>query len=109
MQAAAGGVGLETLLPVALDLYHNGHMSLLDVLSKVTHVPARLMGLRAGRLETGARADLILFDPDYAWQVIADDLISKAKNSPFDGRPVQGIAHRTVIDGRTVFRRDVEA
>lgn len=109
MQAAAGGVGLETLLPVALDLYHNGHMSLLDVLSKVTHVPAQLMGLRAGRLEKGARADLILFDPDYAWQVIADDLISKAKNSPFDGRPVQGIAHLTVIDGRTVFRRDVEA
>ncbi len=108
MQAAAGGVGLETLLPVALDLYHNGHMSLLEVLAKITHVPADLMGLRAGRLEKGARADLILFDPDYAWQVIADDLISKAKNSPFDGRPVQGIAFRTVIDGRTVFRREAE-
>ncbi len=106
MQAAAGGVGLETLLPVALELYHNGHLTLLQTLAKVTHVPARLMGLRAGRLEKGAPADFALFDPDYAWQVIADDLISKAKNSPFDGRLVQGIARRTVIDGRTVFRRE---
>jgi dihydroorotase len=106
MQAAAGGVGLETLLPVTLDVYHNGHLSLLDTLAKITHVPAQLMGLRAGRLEKGAKADLMLFDPDYAWQVIADDLISKAKNSPFDGRPVQGIARQTIIDGRTVFRRD---
>jgi dihydroorotase len=106
MQAAAGGVGLETLLSVTLDLYHNGHMSLLDALAKITSAPATLMGLRAGRLEKGARADLMLFDPDTAWQVIADDLISKAKNSPFDGRPVQGVVHRTVIDGRTVFRRE---
>jgi dihydroorotase len=106
MQAAAGGVGLETLLPVTLELYHNGHMSLLDALAKITHKPADLLGLRAGRLEKGARADLMLFDPEYAWQVIADDLISKAKNSPFDGRPVQGIVRRTVIDGRTVFRRE---
>jgi dihydroorotase len=106
MQAAAGGVGLETLLSVTLDLYHNGHMSLLDALTKITSAPANLMGLRAGRLEKGARADFMLFDPDTPWQVIADDLISKAKNSPFDGRPVQGVVHRTVIDGRTVFRRE---
>jgi dihydroorotase len=106
MQAAAGGVGLETLLAVTLELYHNGHLSLLEVLGKLTHAPARLAGLRAGRLEKGARADFMLFDPDHAWQVIADDLISKAKNSPFDGRPVQGIVRRTVIDGRTVFRRE---
>jgi dihydroorotase len=106
MQAAAGGVGLETLLSVTLDLYHNGHMSLLNALSKICCAPANLMGLRAGRLEKGARADFMLFDPDAAWQVIADDLISKAKNSPFDGRPVQGLVHRTVIDGRTVFRRE---
>ncbi len=105
MQAAAGGVGLETLLPIALELFHNGHLSLLQTLAKITDVPARLMGLRAGRLEKGAPADFMLFDPDYAWQVIADDLISKAKNSPFDGRLVQGIARQTVIDGRTVFRR----
>jgi len=106
MQAAAGGVGLETLLSVTLDLYHNGHMSLLDALTKITCAPANLMGLRAGRLEKGSRADFILFDPDAPWQVIADDLISKAKNSPFDGRPVQGLVHRTIIDGRTVFRRE---
>ena len=105
-EAAFGGVGLETLLPVSLELYHNGQMPLLGVLAKLTWAPAELMRLGAGRLEKGAPADLTLFDPDLGWQVDADDLASKAKNSPFDGRPVQGVVRRTVIDGRTVFVRE---
>jgi dihydroorotase len=105
-EAAFGGVGLETLLPVSLELYHNGQMPLLGVLAKLTWAPAELMRLGAGRLEKGAPADLTLFNPDLGWQVDADDLASKAKNSPFDGRPVQGVVRRTVIDGRTVFVRE---
>jgi len=105
-QAATGGVGLETLLPVTLDLYHNGHMSILDALAKVTSAPADLLKLQAGRLEVGAPADFTVFDPERGWQVNADDLASKAKNTPFDGRPVQGTVLRTVIDGRTVYRVD---
>ena len=105
-QAATGGVGLETLLPVTLDLFHNGHLSMLDALAKVTSAPADLLNLRAGRLEAGAPADFTIFDPDRGWQVTADDLASKAKNTPFDGRPVQGTVLRTVIDGRTVYRID---
>jgi dihydroorotase len=81
-------------------------MPLLGVLAKLTWAPAELMRLGAGRLEKGAPADLTLFDPDLGWQVDADDLASKAKNSPFDGRPVQGVVRRTVIDGRTVFVRE---
>jgi dihydroorotase len=104
-EAGFGGVGLETLLPVSLELYHNGHLSLLEVVGKLTQAPANLLRLDAGALKPGAPADLILFDPDRAWQVEADDLASKAKNSPFDGRPVQGRVMRTVIDGRTVFTR----
>ncbi len=104
MQAAFGGVGLETLLAVTLDLYHNGQMSLTDVLAKVTCAPADLLGLPAGRLEKGAAADLALIDPEAGWQVNDSDLASKAKNTPFDGRPVQGKVLRTVIDGRTVYR-----
>ena len=50
--------------------------------------------------------DLTLFDPHLGWQVDADELASKAKNSPFDGRPVQGRVLRTIIDGRTVFEPD---
>lgn len=105
-EAAFGGVGLETLLPISLELYHNGQMPLLDLIAKLTSAPADVMRLDAGRLSKGAPADLTLFDPDQGWQVVADELASKAKNSPFDGRPVQGVVRRTVIDGRTVFVRE---
>ncbi|MBT3765880.1 MAG: dihydroorotase [Rhodospirillaceae bacterium] len=104
--AAFGGIGLETLLSVSLDLYHNGDMELLDVIGRLTSTPADLLGLEAGRLEKGGAADLILFDPDKGWKVDADELVSKSKNSPFDGRPVQGRVIRTVIDGRAVFGAD---
>lgn len=102
-QAAFGGVGLETLLAVTLELYHNGHMPLLDVMRKITDGAADVLGLKAGRLAKGAPADLVLFDVERGWAVDADALLSKSKNSPFDGRPVQGRVLRTVIDGRTVF------
>ena len=105
-QAAPGGIGLNTLLAVSLELHHNGHLSLLEVLKLVTSAPAGLMGLPAGKLEKGAPADLVLFDPDEGWKVDADKLVGKAQNSPFDGRPVQGRVQKTVIDGRPVFEPD---
>ena len=103
-QAESGGVGLETLLAVSLDLYHNGEMSLLEILSKITCAPAKLLKLPAGTLATGASADLMLFDPERGWQIKDVDLASKAKNTPFDLRLVQGVVLRTVIDGRTVYQ-----
>jgi dihydroorotase len=102
-QAAFGGVGLETLLSITLELYHNKHVSLLQALEKVTCNPASIVKLPAGRLEKGAAADLCIFDPDRGWKIDADQLASKSKNSPFDGRLAQGRVLRTVIDGRTVF------
>ncbi len=102
-QAASGGIGLETLLAITLELHHNGHLSLLDALALVTQRPADLMGLKAGRLEVGRPADLVLFEPATGWKIIREELSSKSKNSPFDERPVQGKVKRTVIDGRTVF------
>jgi dihydroorotase len=105
-EAAFGGTGLETLLPVTLELLHNGAMSLIEALSLITAKPATLMNLPAGRLETGAAADLVLFDPDMGWKVTEERLHSKSKNSPFDGRPVQGRVLRTVVDGRAVFVAD---
>ncbi|MEW5729726.1 MAG: dihydroorotase [Pseudomonadota bacterium] len=103
--AEFGGVGLETLLAVTLELVHNGHLGLLDALRLVTCAPADILGLAAGRLKVGAAADLTLFAPDRGWVVEPGRFRSKSKNSPFDGRPVQGMVMRTVIDGRTVFER----
>jgi dihydroorotase len=102
-QAAFGGSGLETLLAVSLDLFHNDQMSLLEVIRRLTVAPAKLLGLEAGKLARGQKADMVLFNPNEGWKVIADRFKSKSKNSPFDGRPVQGRVLRTVIDGRTVF------
>jgi dihydroorotase len=105
-QAAFGGVGLETLLAVSLELFHNDRLSLLEVLRRLTCAPADLFGLPAGRLVRGAAADLCLFDPDRAWRVREYELHSKSKNTPFDYRPVQGRVLLTTVDGRRVFSLD---
>jgi dihydroorotase len=105
--AAFGGIGLETLLPVTLDLVHSGKMTLAGALRLLTSGPADILGLAAGRLKVGASADLVLFDPDRPWVVDAKKFRSKSKNSPFDDLPTRGRVVRTVIDGRTVYRDDV--
>ncbi len=64
------------------------------------------MGLDAGRLAKGAPADLVLFDAERGWKVESDLFLSKSKNSPFDGRPVQGRVRMTVVDGRAVHASD---
>ena len=94
---------MQTLLPLALELVHGGHISLLDLLAKLTVNPARLLGLEAGTLAKGAPADLVLFDLDVPWRISETDLRSKSKNTPFDGRPVQGRVLRTVVAGDTGF------
>ena len=102
-QAAFGAAGLETLLPIALEMHHNGKISLLDLLAKMTVEPAKLLKLEAGKLAPGAPADLIVFDVDIPWMIEASKLRSKSKNTPFDERPVQGRVRRTVVGGETVF------
>ena len=101
--AAFGGVGLETLLAITLELFHNGHLEILDALKLITSAPSDLLGLKAGRLKKGYPADLALFDPNRGWKVDADSMQSISKNSPFDGRPVQGAVLMTIVDGRKVF------
>ncbi|HEY1720901.1 MAG TPA: dihydroorotase [Magnetospirillaceae bacterium] len=106
-QAAFGGVGLETLLPVTLELVHNRHISLLQAIERLSWAPAELLGLPAGRLKPGAPADLVIFDDEVGWKVDPDKHFrSKSKNSPFDGRLVQGKVLRTIVDGRCVFQVD---
>jgi dihydroorotase len=102
-QAAFGMIGLETLLPISLDLVHNKHLSLLTLIDRLSYAPARILSLPAGRLKKGAPADLIVFDPEQPWQIREKDFRSKSKNSAFDGRPVQGRVLRSLVDGATAF------
>lgn len=102
-QAAFGAVGLETLFPLTLELVHNGYLPLLDALARLSTTPAKMLGLPGGRLQRGAPADLVLFDPDKPWLIEEKKLRSKSKNSPYDTRPVQGQVARTIVGGRTVF------
>ncbi|MCU0985844.1 MAG: dihydroorotase [Acetobacteraceae bacterium] len=105
-QAEAGGAGLETLLAVTLGLVHGGKLGLMEALALLTARPAALLGLNVGRIAPGAPADLVLFDPDRAWQV-KEDALAGARNTPFDGRPVQGRVLGTWKAGRQVFAQGV--
>jgi dihydroorotase len=104
--AASGIVGLETLLPLSLALYHNGHLNLLKLLDALTRAPADILRLPAGRLAVGAPADLVVFELDRPWRIDVEAFRSKSKNAPFEGRPVQGRAVMTVVGGRIVFEHE---
>ncbi len=101
--AAFGIVGLETMLPLSLDLVHRGLVSMSRIVDAMSSAPARILGLDRGRLAPGAPADIVVFDPDREWTVRAAGLASKSKNTPFDGRSVRGKAVRTIKGGRTLW------
>ena len=102
-EAEPGAVGLETLLAAAIsNLHHENGIDLIDVLRPLTHGPAALLGLESGTLAEGAPADLVLFDAGAPIVVEAARLKSKSKNSPFDGRRLQGKVLLTLVDGRIV-------
>ena len=103
-EAAPGAVGLETLLPALLAFHHEERIPLIDLIRTVTSAPADLMGLASGRIAKGAPADLVLCNPRTPVLIDADKLTSKSKNSPFDGRTLQGKVLMTVADGRVVYR-----
>jgi len=101
--AEFGAAGLESLLALTLELVHNEHLELPAALAKVTARPAELLDLPVGRLHVGAPADIVIFDPDKPNRIEPDNFTSKSKNSPFDGRLVQGRVIRTIVDGRTIY------
>jgi dihydroorotase len=103
-EAAPGAVGLETLLAALLTLHHDGRIPLVELIRAVTLAPAQMIGLAAGRLAQGAPADLVLCDLGAPVIIDADKLLSKSKNSPFDGRRLQGRVLMTLVDGRVVHR-----
>jgi dihydroorotase len=102
-EAASGAVGLETMLPVLLRLYHAEELSLPILFRALSLRPAELLGLEAGRMAEGAPADLVLFDPDKPVVLDRFRLRSKSKNTPFDGARLQGRVLGTWVGGRRVF------
>jgi dihydroorotase len=102
--AAAGAIGLETLLAVALRLHHNGDVPLLRLVEALSTAPARLFGLPGGTLAPGTAADLAVVDLDAPWIVQEADIRSRSKNTCFEGARLQGKVLQTMVAGRTVFR-----
>lgn len=105
-EAASGAVALETLLPAAMRLVHAGALDLPALFAALSLNPARRLGLPVGRLEVGAPADLVLFDPDAPFILDRFKLCSKSKNTPFDGARMEGRVLATWVGGAQVFNRD---
>ncbi len=102
-EAASGAVAMETLLPAALRLYHSGELSLPQLFRAMSLNPSKRLGLETGRLALGAPADLVLFDPDAPFILDRFNLLSKSKNTPFDGQRMQGKVLGTWVGGKAVF------
>jgi dihydroorotase len=102
-EAASGAVGLQTLLPAALRLYHAGHLDLPMLFRALALNPARRLGLPQGRLAVGAPADLVLFSPDTPFVLDRFSLLSKSKNTPFDGARLEGKVLATYVAGQQVY------
>jgi len=102
-EAAAGAVGLQTMLPAALRLIHNGEMDWKTLIRAMSTRPAELLGLPGGSLRAGAPADIVVIDADIPWVLDPADLKSLCKNTPFDEARFSGRVMRTIVGGRTVY------
>ena len=103
--APAGMIGLETSVGLALRLYHEGVLSLPQVIAKYTIHPASILGVPYGTLRVGSSADVTILDPDYPYEVEATTLRSRSKNSPFLGWRLRGAAVATLVSGEVIFER----
>ena len=102
-EAACGAIGLQTMLPAALRLVHNGEMDFKTLIRAMSTRPAELLGLPGGSLRAGAPADVIVIDADTPWVLDPADLKSQCKNTPFDDARFSGRVVRTIVGGRTVY------
>ena len=102
-EAPSGITGLETSLGLGItSLVKEGHLTLMELLEKMTCNPAMLYRLPGGIIQVNAPADLVVFDPDEIWTVT--DFASKASNSPFKGSELFGKIHYTICGGKIVYR-----
>lgn len=102
-EAKPGATGLEVLLPLTLKWAEEAGVSLPDALARITSAPAAVLGLPGGQLGVGAAADICIFDPEATWQLTADALKSRGKNSPWTGYMMTGKVKSTLVGGRIVY------
>jgi dihydroorotase len=102
-EAESGATGLELLLPLVLKWGAERKLPLAKTLARVTSDPARILGVQSGRIETGARADLVVFDPGQHWRVVPEALKSQGKNTPFLGYELAGRVRSTLVAGKVVY------
>ena len=103
-EAPSGITGLETALALGItSLVNKGHLTVVQLMEKMSLNPARLYHLECGRLEEGRPADLVIFDPEKTWIVKAEEFASKAANSPFIGTELTGKVVYTICGGKVVY------
>lgn len=103
-QAANGIIGLQTALPLTLELVRQGIISPLRLVELMAVNPARILRVEGGSLTPGTRADLTVIDPEKSFVFTADAILSKSRNSPFIGRSFTGKAVMTILGGAITYR-----
>jgi dihydroorotase len=99
----AGISALETFLPLCLRLSQKTSLSLNEIINKITQQPANILGINAGTLSIGAKADICIFDENEDWQLTLDSITSHGKNTPFLGWNFQGKVKHTLVSGDLLF------
>ena len=103
-QAATGAIGVETLLPLALELYHNESLSLNKIIECLTINPSNVLKINKGTLKKGSDADICIIDLNKPWVVKAGNLKSKSKNTAIEDKRLQGKVLMTFLKGEPVFK-----
>ena len=103
-QAATGSSGIETLLPLSLELYHNGSVKLETIIQALTSNPAKILKINKGNLTIGNNADFCIVDINKPWIVKKDKLISKSKNTSIENKKLQGKVTNTFVKGVELFK-----
>tara|TARA_B100000401_G_scaffold384213_1_gene287362 strand:+ start:250 stop:1539 length:1290 start_codon:yes stop_codon:yes gene_type:complete len=104
-QAATGAIGIETLLPLALEMHHNESLPLNKIIEVLTINPAKILEINKGTLKKGSDGDICILDLDAPWAVKAEKLKSKSKNTAIEGRKLQGKVLMTFLNGELVFNQ----
>ncbi len=102
-QAATGSIGIETLLSLSLELYHNESLPLNKIIKCLTINPAKILKIKKGTLQEGSDADICIFDLEKPWVVKAEDLKSKSKNTAIENRKLQGKVKMTLLKGEIEY------